>query len=63
MMPCAGPDQKVELGGYCPVALVRRGGLLVPASTELGFVEAEGRVFGCSSRAYLQVGTILDCFC
>lgn len=45
---------KVELGGYCPVALVRRGGLLLPAATDLGFVQFDGRLFGCSSRAFFQ---------
>jgi len=40
----------LQLGGYCPVSLVQRAGVLIPADASLGAVDVQGRVFGCSTR-------------
>lgn len=51
-----GDDEEVpamHLGGYCPVSLVERFGVLVPADPSIGLVGVRGRVFGCASESQL----------
>ncbi|KAK9820007.1 hypothetical protein WJX72_005042 [[Myrmecia] bisecta] len=44
----------IELGGFCPVTLVKRNGLLLPLDPRLGYVRFEGRLYGCAGRTEMD---------
>ena len=48
------PSLLLGLGGFCPVTLVKRNGVLEPIKAELGFVEYKGKHYGFATQQNLD---------